>query len=435
MNEKKFRDWIKLDNAANIYSATLSKKYAGMFRLSATLTENIDRKTLDKALKNVIKRFPTFSYKLKQGLFWHYFKYNAKVPKSQDDFNNPLLRMNFKENDEFMFRVRVFNEKIAVEYFHSLTDGTGGVTFLLTLIAEYLKLKYNIKPKYKDKVLNPRATPSKSEFEDSFQKYIRDIGGLVKEKPAFHQKGTLDESHKLNIITGKIPIAILKKKSQDFNCTITQFLASVMIDSLQVLQEKEVPNQSKRKPIKVSVPVNLRTIYKSNTMRNFSSYVNVGIETKYGHYPLEEITKEVKYNMDLLLSEKRLNSKITANVKLANNYFIRLIPMFLKKYVLSIADLLMGDRYVSHTLSNIGLIEISKEMSPYIKDLGFIIGKSRGKPGSGTCIGYNGNLYLSFSRKIKEAEFEKLFFRKIVEMGIPVEIESNLGGNIDGILC
>ena len=36
------KDWIKLDNAALIYPATLNRKLAAMFRLSITLTENID---------------------------------------------------------------------------------------------------------------------------------------------------------------------------------------------------------------------------------------------------------------------------------------------------------------------------------------------------------------------------------------------------------
>ena len=63
-----------------------------------------------------------------------------------------------------------------------------------------------------------------------------------------------------------------------------------------------------------------------------------------------------------------------------------------------------------------------------IKELGFMIGRARGKPGSCGCVSYKNNLYISFSRKIKESEFERLFFTKLVEMGIPVTIESNMGG-------
>ena len=60
--------------------------------------------------------------------------------------------------------------------------------------------------------------------------------------------------------------------------------------------------------------------------------------------------------------------------------------------------------------------------------IGFILGRQRGNSGTCSCVGCNDKIYISFSRRIKEATLERLFFTKLVEMGIPVEIESNLGG-------
>ena len=119
-----------------------------------------------------------------------------------------------------MFRIRYFDTRIAIEYFHALTDGTGGITFLLTLTAEYLKLKHNIKIEYTDKILNPKEEPTKDEYSDSFKKYARKLGILEHEKAAYHPKGTKEESHVLNIITGTIPVQELKKKCKEYNCTI-----------------------------------------------------------------------------------------------------------------------------------------------------------------------------------------------------------------------
>lgn len=421
----KLPEWIKLDNAATIFPSTLSRKFASMFRLTITLNEKVDKDLLDKALRVVIKRFPAFRYKLKTGLFWWYFKKNEKNIQVQDDYRNPMLRINFKENNDYMFRVRCFDKRIAVEYFHALTDGTGGITFLLTLTAQYLKLKHGIKIEYSDKILNPKDKPTKDESMDSFKKYARKIGSLEHEKPAYHYKGREEAYHVLNIITGIISVEEIKKICELYNCTVTQFLISVMLLSLQEMQEKE--KKKSKKPIKVFVPINLRNIYKSNTMRNFAIYANIGIDTKYGHYNFEEIIKEVKSSMGLLMSEKRINAKISANVKLTKNYFVRLIPMFLKKYILSSSEYLFGDRYCSTTLSNLGNINLPEDMSRYIKDLGFIIGRCRSKPGSASCVSCKGKLYISFSRKIKEAEFERLFFTNLVKMNIGVEIESNMG--------
>ncbi len=425
--DNKIPSWIKLDNAATIYPSTLSRKYAAMFRMTVTLKEKVDKEILNAALNNVMKRFPSFSYKLKQGLFWCYFKHIDGTPDIEEDVNNPMLRIDFKKNNGFMFRIRYFDKRIAIEYFHALTDGTGAITFLLTLTCEYLRLKHNIYITYTDKILNPNDKVNSEEYSDSFKKYARDMGLLDKEASAYHVKGTLLDKNIINIITGTIPIKSIKKECEKYNCSVTQFLASVMILAIQEIQEKDSISRKKKKAIKISIPVNLRKIYRSTTMRNFSSYVNVGIDTKYGHYTLEEIIKEVKGNMDILLNEKRINAKITANVKLSNNYFVRLIPMFIKKHILSMSERLLGDRFNSTTLSNLGVIDVPGEMSNYVKELGFMIGRARGKPGSCGCVSYKNNIYISFSRKIKESEFERLFFTKLVEMGIPVTIESNNG--------
>lgn len=424
-NNYKMPNWIKLDNAATIYPSTLSRKFAAMFRMTVTLKDSIDVKILNNALKNVMKRFPSFNYELKQGLFWCYFKRIDKVPIVQNDYNNPLLRINFKKNNNFMFRVRAFDKRIACEYFHALTDGRGAIIFLLTLTGEYLKLKNKLSILYNDLVLNPNDKPTSDEVNDSFMKYARKIGGLSHEEAAYHQKGTEEDNHILNIITGTIPIDILKLKAKEYDATITQFLAAIMIDALQEIQEKE--HKKRKKPIKISIPVNLRNIYPTKTLRNFSSYVNVKVDTKYGHYGFKEIVEEVKYNMKYLTTEKRINAKITGNVLLANNYFIRLIPMFIKKHILSISESLMGDRYCSSTFSNIGVLDIPKEMKKYIDKVGFIIGRSRGKPCSCGCVSFDNNLYISFSRTIKETDYERLFFTRLVEIGVPVEIESNGG--------
>lgn len=417
--------WIKLDNAATIYPSTLTKKYASMFRMTITLKENVDKYYLEHALGNIMKRFPTFSYRLKEGLFWCYFKHIKGIPPVTEDYKNPMLRINFRKNKYFMFRVRYFKKRIAIEYFHALTDGMGGITFLLTLTNEYLRLKNNIDVEYNSLILNPKEKPRKDEIIDHFYKYSRGIGGLIKEKPAYHQKGTKEDNHILNVITGIVPIDKIKELAHKYDATITEFIVSLMILSLQDINNKQ--KRRSKKPIKISVPINLRKYYPTNTLRNFSSYINVGIEPKYGDYTLDEIIDEVKTQIHLLSREKRINAKISGNTNLSKNYFIRLIPMFIKKHILSIAEKLMGDRYCSSTFSNLGLIKLPKNMESYVYELGFMIGRSRVKPGSCACVGYKNNLYISFTRKIKETDLERLFFTRLVEFSIPVTIESNEG--------
>ena len=125
------------------------------------------------------------------------------------------------------------------------------------------------------------------------------------------------------------------------------------------------------------------------------------------------------------LKEKKINAKISGNVKLMKNHIIRRIPMFIKKHIMSIVEAKMGDGYITTTFSNLGLVELPIQMNKYITDMNFILGKSRGKSGSVSAIGYKDNLYITFSRKIKESEFERIFFTNLSKMGLNIEIESN----------
>lgn len=123
-------NWIKLDNAATIYPSTMSRKYAAMFRVSVTLKDKVDKDILQCALNNIIDRFPIFKFKLKKGLFWCYLKKIEETPIIEQDYNNPMLRIKFKNHRNYLFRVRYHENRIAIEFFHALTDGTGAIIFL-----------------------------------------------------------------------------------------------------------------------------------------------------------------------------------------------------------------------------------------------------------------------------------------------------------------
>ena len=424
--KKESKKWMRLDNAALIYPPAVKKKYAMMFRLTLTFKENIDKEILKEALKNTLVRLPSFAYRLRKGLFWFYLEKIDGIPPILDDVKNPMRTIDFHENNYFMFRVRVYEKRLALEFFHALTDGTGGVTLLLTLAREYLKLKHGVEIPYTDKILNIDDKPTKEEYEDSFKKYAGNVGALEKEEVAYHLKGEPLPSHMLNIITGKIEIDKLKEICKKYDCTITVFLTSIMFLAFQEIQNKN--HDSKKQPIKISIPVNLRRFFKSITLRNFSSYVNPKIDTKLGDYKLEEIIKEVKSQLEFMVSEKKLKSKFTGNVNMERKFYLRIMPNFIKQKALSISDWLMGDRYYTTVFSNYGLIYIPLEMQEYITDMGFMIGRSRKKHGCVACISCMNNLYITFTSQIKDTEFERLFFTKLVKMGLKISIEGNHGG-------
>ena len=95
--------------------------------------------------------------------------------------------------------------------------------------------------------MDPKIAPTKDEYSDSFPRFSRKLGKLEHEKQAYHYKGTKEDSHILHIVTGIIPIKELKEKTKEYNCTITQFLTALMIQSIQEIQKQERKKTIKRR--------------------------------------------------------------------------------------------------------------------------------------------------------------------------------------------
>ncbi len=425
MASREIPAWMKLDNAAKIYPPARTRGWTAMFRLSITLTEPVDPDALEKAQRTALERIPTFAYRLRRGVFWYYFEHMEGAPELQKDVGNPLVRMDLNENGHFMYRVRYYGRRIAVEFFHALTDGTGGMSFLLTLAAEYLRVKYGADIPAGGPILDPGIAPQQEEMEDSFLKHARDVGASRAERPAYHARGTPEHTHFLNITTGIMPQAAVVAKAKEYGVSVTALLTALLVDSLQEIQFADARKRMRRLPVKVLVPVNLRRFYGARTLRNFASYVNVGVNSQYGRHSFVEILNAVRHTMGLEISEKTLNARMSANVNAEKNLLVRAMPLILKAPFLRLMFVLQGDRYNSTTLSNLGEVTLPEAMRGYVSRLDFLLGAPARNPVTCACVSYGGNVYLNFSRRIREPMVERAFFTALVKMGVPVKVESN----------
>ncbi len=417
--------WMKLDNAAKIYPPARTRGWTAMFRLSITLTEPVDPDVLERAQLAVLKRIPTFAYRLRRGVFWYYFEHMDGAPHLQRDVGNPLVRMDLNENDHFMYRVRYYGRRIAVEFFHALTDGTGGMSFLLTLAAQYLRIKHGVDIPAHGLILDCRTPPLPEEMEDSFLRHARDVGTSRAERPAYHAAGTPEHAHFLNITTAIMPQASLVAKAKERGVSVTVLLTAILLDSLQEIQFADPRKRKQCLPVKVLVPVNLRRFYGAKTVRNFASYVNVGVNSQYGRHSFAEILNAVKHTMGLEIAEKTLNARMSTNVNAEKNPLIRAMPLILKAPFMRLMFMLQGDRYNSTTLSNLGEVKLPEVMQPYVERLDFLLGAPSRNPVTCACVSYGGNVYWNFTRRIREPDLEHAVLTALVKMGVPVKVESN----------
>ena len=415
--------WLPLDNAAKIYPPAMTQQWTALFRISATLTEPIDPEILESALKRTLRRFPSMSMRLRQGLFWYYLDHAEGCPPVSPDVNNPCMRMDFSETKGFSFRVRYYDCRIAVEVFHVLADGTGGMCFLKTLVAEYLTLRYGISIPRDHQILDCDETPHPEEYEDSYLRYGKSFAIPERALRAYRVTGTPVSRNLLQVITGTIPTAVLKETAHRYGATVNELLTALLL--LSIAEHKTKHKRQKNRPVVICVPVNLRSLFPSRTMRNFASYANISIDTRLGEYTLEETIPLVRHQMGLEANAKRLCAKFSDNVNIEKNPILRAAPLFLKKPIMQMAYRKEGDRKSSICFSNLGRILLPQEMRPYVRRCEFLLGSLLENPVTCAASSYENEVYVTFTRTIEETDIERDFFRRLIRLGIPVTIESN----------
>ena len=416
--------WYRLDNAAKLYPAIRSRKNPATFRVSATLKKPVDPNILQQALDDTLQRLPGFSVRIRSGFFWPYFLQTADQLKIQEDVVNPCMDFQARENKGYRIRVRYFDRNIALEVFHSITDGSGAMVFLKTLVGRYLQLQgVSITPE--TGMLDCSGTPQDGELEDSFRDFAgSSIPRSRREKRAYHVRGFAEPGPILNIISGTIPTDAVRVEAKKYGVTVTEYLVSVLLFTLYQIQQKDHPRN--KRPVKVSVPVNLRQFFPTKTLRNFSSYVNPGLDPTQGEYHFEEVVRLVHHFIRYEATEKQLRGKVAANVKSEKSIFIRLVPLFVKNFVISLVYNNVGQSRFTSTLSNLGRVEVPREMVDHVERFDLILGPSRITRVSCGVVGYNGTLRINFSRVFRETFVERGFFTFLVRQGIPVRIESNM---------
>lgn len=419
------RDWYKLDLSAIVYPTLQRRDFSSVYRLSVVLKEDIRPEILQQALDLTLPRFPTYKAAIRKGLFWRYLEPNDRPgPFVQEDVKNPCQPMHFKANNRYLVRVYYYRNRIALEAHHSLGDGTGGMCVLMTMTATYLRLLGHNDIENGGFVLDIHSNPNPEELEDAYMKYAnaKVCPPRLQEK-AYRIKGTAEPFYTLNIIDGIMSVSQVMRVARKYNATMTEYLNAVLLQALLTKELKEHPR--KLRPVKIAMPVNLRRFFPSITLRNFITMIYPGIDPRLGDYSFEEIVLQVHNYMRFYINEKLLRGDITTNAATQRNPVIRVVPLFVKDFVVKNFYTMVQDHNSSAGLTNMGAMQVPEGMEPYIERFDIYMGQPFSRRTNCAIISFGDTLTINFASSIKEAEVEKYFFQKLVRDGIHVKIESN----------
>jgi len=413
-----------LDNSAVFTASTTSRASTYVYRLSCELDAPIFLPDLEKALAAVLDLCPYFKTELRPGFFWYYLDPLKSPINLNADSRFPAEYRSIGYWGRYLFRVRVFGARIACEFHHLLTDGTGALEFLKSLCATYLSLR-GVKCDDWQGIKKPGSAVDPAEFEDAYAKRIRmEIPEPEPMPPAFHLRGKRYKGLAYRVTTGTSPVSAALSATKERKVSLTELLAAIHLYALQSAAESERP--PKYRPICIQIPVNMRKLYPSQTLRNFFLFVPLTIDRRLGHYEFDEILKRVHHLMRLNLDLRELDKQIRRNVGSEQNFFSRIIPLAIKNLVLRLVGKFAADKPFSGSLSNLQQVTMPDAFARHINRFDFLPSRNSQTGANVGVISFNEKLAVTIGSLVVDRSFERAFFTAFAELGIPVTVESNL---------
>lgn len=408
--------WYALDDAAKIYPISMKHGQMAVFRLSVYFKDEIVPAILQMALTFVIKRFPSFSTSVKKGFFWHYLDTAKHRYFVLPETDIPCRPLKISKSGSPSFRVLYYQNRVSVEFFHILTDATGGMVFLKTLTAEYLRLLGA--PACKgDGVLDLTDMPSAEEAINAFSRVERtaNASGFV-DSPALQLGGKLSRHKPCRVLHFKMDALQLKEAAKKRNVTVTVYILSRMfVASRYAIDELNGT-------VSIQVPVNMRKFYPSDTLRNFAMYCGIKL-------PIERIHDADALLPDITaqLAEKAAKPAMDEMANAAERMVgaIRYVPLFVKSSVASIIYGYLGDKIITNTLSNLGVVTLPPELDGYIESMDFVLGTAITNRVSCSMVTYGNTATLSIAKMTVDPSYEEKLLHLLCEDDIQTRVEGS----------
>jgi hypothetical protein len=415
---KTSNSWNSLDNAALIFPAASGRADTQVFRISCELYDKVEPAHLQSALDDTIRIFGVYQSVLKRGFFWYYLESTDIMPVVHEESAQPCGPIYSWNRKRLLFDVSYYKSRVNLEVYHVLSDGTGAVHFLRTLISKYLSICHHICG-----VSLSYDASAMQMSDDSFRKYYTGSSNAKQDKRgiAFRLHGSRYPEDRLKIINGLVGIQPLLDAAHRYHTTLTGFLCACLMNAIS----ETMSVRAKKKLVVLAVPVDLRKHFPSVSARNFFSILPVDYDYGKNEGTFEDVVKKISDDFSVGLANKSLSNCIDAYAAVENNVFARITPLFLKDRFLKAAyDYSM--RQDTAGFSNIGIISMPPELEPFIRAFDICSGTNKLQ----VCVcSFKNLLSISFSSPFVSSEIQRRFFRSLTALGAEIEITTNPTGD------
>ncbi len=408
--------WYPLDDAAKVYPLSMGRGSMAVFRLSVYFKQDVVPQLLQMALDFTIKRFPGFATTLKKGFFWHYLDTAKRRFCIEQESGAPCQPLKVSASGSQSFRVLYWENRVSVEFFHVLTDGTGGMEFLKVLIREYLRL-LGVESHCGDGIMDIDQTPDGQEAENAFRLVPLSGGGSgFIDKPALQMNGKLSQRKPCRILHLKMNAHSLKKAARRYDTTVTEYLLAVMFLATKAATDEMQGDCS------IQVPVNMRKFYPSATLRNFSMYCGIRLPIDRIQ-TVAQVIPAIQNQLETKASQDSMNQMLISTKKMVSS--VRYVPLVVKQPVVKLVYGFLGDKIFSNTLSNLGVVQLPQPLAEHIDSMDFVLGTAITNRAECSLVTFGNTATFSITKLTADPSFEEKMEALLLADGIELRAEGS----------
>lgn len=410
-----------LDCSATIYPYIGTKDVNQSFHMEADIDSEVDVARLKAAVQKMCARMPTMFVCLQENALG----YKLRRLHDTQSLVHPypaVMHEPFPIRDgEPMIRIFYRENRIAVEVFHVVSDGSGVITLLKSILAEYYRSMGEEIP-CTDGVLSPLEAPKESEMEDSFranfEKGHKPVSRSGKRAFQYHLNGPFAPWHQTELT---MPVSAVKAAAKAHGATLTEFLSTLYLMSFHASEA----GKKAKKPIALSIPVNLRGLFRSESLRNFSLYFIASAAEGEQNPTFERILENVKKQFKEGTDKKTLHDTICTNATQATMPAFTYMPRALKRIILKTGAKLYGECMFTSVLSNLGVVRMPAELQRHVRMFRAVLGRTPVNRIKTTAYCYGDVFGIMFSSILQSREIEEIMKRLLLSYNIPVTMRAH----------
>ena len=359
-----------LDNGAKQYPLVMRRGQMAMFRVCAVLSEPVEPALLQLALTFTLRRFPHYATRLRRGAFWYYLSpYPGRYAVCPEG-GAPLRPIDVSDENEPLFRVLYAENRVTAELFHILADGMGGVLFLKSLLTDYYRLLGEDAPEGDDRAAHDE--PPLAGDGTGFGRFRSRMRGDSLLAPRSVQIAAPHwPDGRCEVEQYRFSAEKLVEAAHRYGVSATALMSAVILSACRETAK------ARKGAYRLQVPVDLRRVFSSRSLRNFSWFVTL---VSRAERPLAggDLAADLAAQLKAAAAAETLERNISAAQRTIRR--LRFVPLPWKTAFLRTAYLITGNFFFTTTLSNLGRIELPEHLGRHVLEISAALGPSHGNP-------------------------------------------------------